>query len=212
VLDDSTFRRILTVVREIYSIIPDECIKIVIPPIPRYLFAGCCQDPGHCTNRADTGFQKKIIGKLEHLRQILKSELNQWGVRNSWLVDSVRSLAGLCPGTGSVLELLAGLRTTSAPDGVHLTNTGNRRFLMAILDSEKNLNVLEPRAGDCTVKKSGFYWRGFTSPVGSGERQGGTSGNYGLERQRHPRGRYGKNRSLGGNPYKREVVGGRGGY
>jgi hypothetical protein len=27
-----------------------DCKKIFIPPTPRYIFAGCCEKTGHCTN------------------------------------------------------------------------------------------------------------------------------------------------------------------
>jgi hypothetical protein len=26
------------------------CKHIIVPPIPRYFFAGCCQNPGHSSN------------------------------------------------------------------------------------------------------------------------------------------------------------------
>jgi hypothetical protein len=51
--------------------------KIFIPPLPRYVFGSCCQQDSHCTNVNEDKFLSDVLGKSEHLRMVLKSELQK---------------------------------------------------------------------------------------------------------------------------------------
>jgi len=79
VVDDHTLTRIKGQLSRIFLHSP-ETPKIVIPPLPRYLYAGCCPDTQHCSNRGDERYQERLLGKIEHLRSKLKGELNRLGV------------------------------------------------------------------------------------------------------------------------------------
>jgi len=137
VIDDSTFCRIWTVLVELYKSLLTETLKILIPLMAWYLFVGCCNDQEHCSNRKDNGYQEKMLGKLEHLRQTMKGELNRLGIKNYWVLNSVRALSGTTPGTGTGEEILSGLCLCGAADGIHLTETGNIHMLNTILSAEK---------------------------------------------------------------------------
>ncbi len=41
---------------------------IVMPPLPRYLFAGCCSDSGHCTNANDSDYQSLLMSGFVRLK------------------------------------------------------------------------------------------------------------------------------------------------
>jgi hypothetical protein len=39
--------------------------RLLLCPIPRYLWKGCCEDPDHAPNRSEEGFQEDILEGLE---------------------------------------------------------------------------------------------------------------------------------------------------
>ncbi len=41
---------------------------IVLPPLPRYLFARCCSDSGHCTNANDSDYQSFMMSGFVWLK------------------------------------------------------------------------------------------------------------------------------------------------
>jgi len=181
--------------------LPVEATKIVIPPMPRYLFSGCCPDTEHCSNRKENDYQEKLLGKIEHIRQLVKGELNRMGLKNFWVLDVVKSLAGAGSGTGTSEEAVAGMRLACAADGVHLTDTGSSRMRDAILAAERNLDRIKAMPGEKTAKIRGFYWRGFTSPVGSSERYQSQAATVGPDRRQTQRGRGGGPKRAGHHPY-----------
>ncbi len=41
---------------------------VIVPPIPRYLFSRCCDDPGHCTNANNADYSEKLLSGFMHMR------------------------------------------------------------------------------------------------------------------------------------------------
>jgi hypothetical protein len=50
--------------------------------LPRYLFARCCGDPGHCTNSEDSGHRSALLAVFIPLRSVLIRHLAANGLKN----------------------------------------------------------------------------------------------------------------------------------
>jgi hypothetical protein len=61
---------------------------IVLPPLPRYLFARCCSDSNHCTNAKDPDFQPTLMSGFVRLKNELIKQLVSQGVTNFKVMDS----------------------------------------------------------------------------------------------------------------------------
>jgi hypothetical protein len=47
--------------------------RLLLCPIPRYLWQGCCEDDKHAPNRADEGFQETMMERLEKAKRTMRS-------------------------------------------------------------------------------------------------------------------------------------------
>ena len=142
-------------------------------------------------------------------------------LRHFWVLESLSCLGSV---PDSLADKLAGLRHSLGQDGVHLTDHGFNNLYRNM--SQAMATVLERRskvskddtvsAAPIFVSGGSFYWRGFTSPVGSVRRptpkniRGGHSGRGRGDRGRGLRGVGGsfgggsRNRGgHGGTPYDR---------
>ncbi len=61
---------------------------IILPPLPRYLFARCCSDSGHCTNANDSDYQSQLMSGFVRLKNELIKHLVSLGVTNFKVMDS----------------------------------------------------------------------------------------------------------------------------
>jgi hypothetical protein len=176
---DEVFKRILKSLSTVLLSAQD-FTKIIIPPLPRYVFNTCCSNTAHCTNFRSENYAEKNLNGVTRLRGVLKKEVKEMGVKNYWILDGIGSVTGTPPGTstGSNREALSELRSSLATDGVHLTPSGNRNLVHSIDLAIEGLRtgklkkdqiVLPPTvtgAGQRTCKATEFYWRGFSSPKG----------------------------------------------
>jgi hypothetical protein len=156
--------------------------KIIMPPLPRYIFGACCSNPFHGANVREEEHAEQMAHGVTKLRGILKKECTAMGVKNFWVLDSTGGVIGVPPGTsgGSTKETLADLHNVFAPDNVHFRPAGYKNLADAISASvsglrtgtltknaEKNGNTPTGISGGPQQKKQQFhYWRGFSSPVG----------------------------------------------
>jgi len=208
IAEDFSLKNIVEGVGKILKSKP-ECFRVIVPPLPRYLFSGCCSNNDHCTNLGEEGHAKKLLGRIEHARGVIKGALVRSGIERFWLVDGVGLLAG-GSGTGcSAISDPESLRRYLGADGVHLSQEGYRRVADGLLKIAAEKHASPPKKDP---ENRGAYWRGFLSPVGSLERTrpGGESGQ-GAAGGRWPSGR---ERQYGGRhpgPYHRRGGHGRGG-
>jgi len=116
----------------------------------------------------------------------------------------------LVPGINSTAEIGIAMCDLSAEDGVHLIDSGYRKLAETIIDTVHTRTLANSDIAGKSEKGRSFYWRGFTSPVGSA-RAKNTNFCY---KETHPGGgkwkdqQRNKNRNLSLNPSAR----GRGGY
>jgi hypothetical protein len=137
---------------------------IVVPPLPRYMFAGCCKQPSHCPNVAGVEHAKKILSDVIGLRTCLKKFLAGLGLAHCRVLDTC-CIADCIP-TATVDIRVEALKAAMAADGVHLTDMGYDLMVKSIVQlSAKPTSTTHSDAPSGTSKM--HYWRGFRSPVGS---------------------------------------------
>jgi hypothetical protein len=177
VVEDSVFRRLIAMLSEVLKSAQNS-IKIVVPPLPRYLFHKCCGKPGHADNVHQDGHSLELLNCITHFEEILKSDLVEMGVENFWVLDGVGGLLGFPPGEKKVPNehVITDLRKVFANDGVHYNESSYRNLAKAIVDAtigalngnRKDREATENLGlGQMVCPRAIFSWRGFTSPVGS---------------------------------------------
>jgi hypothetical protein len=77
VVEDPVFRRLIAMLSEVLRSAQNS-IKIVVPPLPRYIFHKCCGKPGHAENVHQDGHSLELL--------------------NFWVLDGVGGLLGFPPG------------------------------------------------------------------------------------------------------------------
>jgi hypothetical protein len=99
-------------------------IKIIIPPLPRYLFKGCCDDRNHSTNVKEEGYSLKLLQETARFRRTLKKALLRGGLDDFFMLDGIGALIGTTPGgnRGTAVEILPELENYMAADNVHYTD------------------------------------------------------------------------------------------
>jgi hypothetical protein len=146
----------------------------VIPPLPRYLYKGCCPDKGHCTNIGSQGHASRLLSATIKLRGVLKKKLGAGTVSNCWVMDTCCMTPD--PDSKSQGEKLDSLHLVGATDGVHFTPDGYASIAKNICETIVRLQAghlgKSPMSADTAgdyVSGTGarHFWRGFSSPVGS---------------------------------------------
>jgi hypothetical protein len=182
---DDGLRNLLRVVNPIL-----ECIKnyptVVTPPMPRYVFSGCCRDEAHAPNAGEENYSKNMLAGFLHARSVVKNELVRSEALSSfWVMDSPPYIRK-DEQDQTVEQKLGLVRQGLGPDGVHLTDLGlsvllqnmSNAMVKALLKRDRAEQARAEDAAQITVSGGTFYWRGFTSPRGSVKRpatRGGTS-------------------------------------
>jgi hypothetical protein len=171
VCDDTTFQRLLTAVRPILDS-AGVAYKIIVPPLPRYLYTACCTNKKHCTNLLDEDYELKLLLATMHFRPLIKDSLLNTGIENFFVLDGIGALLGIPAGEnrGSASDNLRDLNNYCAKDGVHFNEVGYANMAKVIDSAARGLV-----SGSLTKAKSAslagtgrttFFWRGFTSPNG----------------------------------------------
>jgi uncharacterized membrane protein YgcG len=68
---------------------------VFVTPMPRYVTAGCCEDPSHVSNREDRHFRADMDLQLDSLKRTVKNFLFNTGRRNFRILDTGMTLKGL---------------------------------------------------------------------------------------------------------------------
>jgi hypothetical protein len=171
---------------------------IVVPPLPRYIFASCCNDPSHCPNLKDPTHKEKMLTGFIQLRHTLVKELVANGVSNFKVLDTCSATALPC--TANTASRIQALSEITARDGVHLKPDGYLNLARSIGTGMDSLAA--PKRTPRRQKQ--YFWRGFKSTKGSdtlAAPQGMMVGN--ALHGRHNRGRFPHGGTHKFHPYKR---------
>ena len=146
---------------------------VIMPPLPRYVFCGCCLDRFHSTNVGEEGYSAQILEATLHFRKLVKTSLvGNEDLGQFWVTDTLACLGSIPP---TMPEKLNQLRASLGTDGVHLTAEGRMHLFnnlaKTILDMKSGSLGRPPKpavaAASSSVSGKTFYWRGFVSDRGS---------------------------------------------
>jgi hypothetical protein len=137
---------------------------VILPPLPRYLFASCCNDTGHCTNRHDNDFKSNLLAGFIQMRNGLIKQLVNAGITNFKVMDSCCATA--CKVTAGLPERIAALRTVTSKDGIHFIQKGYKNIANRC-KSCLRLLMSGLQKAESNRKPTSFFWKGFRSSRGS---------------------------------------------
>jgi hypothetical protein len=135
---------------------------VIVPPLPRYLFTGCCKQPGHSTNVNEPGHSSALLTDTIGLRNHLKKFVVSLGIKRCLVLDSC--CVADCTTTANTTSRLEALRMVCAPDGVHFNPCGYENLVKSILKGDSQLSVGNTVT---STPARNHYWRGFKSTHGS---------------------------------------------
>jgi len=142
--------------------------KLVLPPLPRYLYKPCCDSEGHCQGIGDPLHASELLAKCQEVRKQIK-EYFAGKPSAVWVPDLLQDMFPDCTNFGS---LATALGQFYAQDGVHLTKNGYGLVADIVIECIKKrdtaaIHVSGPRGGLKGEKPKSYFWRGFASPVGT---------------------------------------------
>jgi hypothetical protein len=204
VCEDVTFKKLIETSLPLFEHFSKHR-KVVIPPLPRFLFRGCCTDYSHSVNISDEGYTESLLDSVAHLRKNLKLELLARGVEKVWVTECFKDLFPFGTTLGTKKELVELLRDVFAPDGVHLTQE-SYSYMAQNISSNIVTRLCDNSATEVSASVSvtgagkTLFWRGFCSPIRSLRIRGITTGNRGRGGNRpHP-----YNRGRGSTSFRRK--------
>jgi hypothetical protein len=163
VLNKELLVNILCKFKNIFSSLPG--LKVVLQPVPRYLFGPCCLEEGHCTGTSEVGYAVDLLKKIMVVKKQLSDHLSAV-YTNVCIPDS---FAAMFPNCKSLGDIAAALKSGTASDNVHLTSEGYQLLtssLEKVMESKSAASF--SLSGDVAGEKPlAFYWRGFQSPAGA---------------------------------------------
>ncbi len=164
---------------------------VIVPPIPRYLFARCCNDAGNCTNANNTDYAETLLTGFLKLRNELIRFLVTTGITNFKVLDACCTTS--CATTANTKTRLTDLKKVTAKDGVHYVAAGYQNLATRSLSCLRSLLSAPPRQ----FKQVSHFWRGFRSTSGSKRAM--------VSRSSHAHGRGGHKprHARGFHPYRR---------
>jgi hypothetical protein len=130
---------------------------VIIPPLPRYLFARCCDDAGHCTNFDQSDFAQNLLSGYIQLRNLLIRSLVQKGLKNFKVLDTC--CVTTCKTTANINERIAEMKKVTLKDGVHFVAAGYGNLATRAISSLVAVLVAPRRE----LKTTTHFWRGFKS-------------------------------------------------
>ena len=139
---------------------------VVLPPVPRYLTGGCCDDSTHASNAGKTGEDSAMVKKLMHLCKLLRTELAASKCTNYWVPEVLEHLSATAVGgTATVQVKSQQAKELFSSDNVHLNGLGYTRLTECICESLTLAAARSRDTADCIVSggKKSYYWRGFNS-------------------------------------------------
>jgi hypothetical protein len=162
-VSDDLFKKINDSLKTILLSAQDH-IKIIIPPLPRYVFDRCCTNTTHCKNFGTDNYQTKVLDSCTHLRNILKKLLAEMGCANYWVLDGLGAILGVNSGTdrGGNSKIIAELRPYLGSDGDHLNEMGYKNLANVICGTVSSMTLiplsLVPRCRTSTDAASTLPW------------------------------------------------------
>ena len=147
--------------------------KIVLPPIPRYMFGGCCTNPTHAPNTRDENHgHNTLTNHIKHRKTIIKT-LSDTGCKHFKVLDFISTYTQdhTLPS-----QKIDALRRITDRDNVHLTQEGYAKLADKIIHEAEALTTTHKQLRNTPSKhKPGSKnWRGFIYTEGVGRASSGS--------------------------------------
>ena len=159
--------------------------KVILPPIPRYLFGGCCTDTEHTSNTYTEGHAATAICEHTRMRNTIKQKLISNGTKHMRIVD-VTGIYGSLHSTSQ--EKANALKHFTSQDNVHLTPAGYNKLADSIIEAITTLHL--QKSESIRKQQSQMHppksWKGFQTAVGTGSTASTPSSGRGGNRRHHP--------------------------
>ena len=144
----------------------DNANKIFIPPIPRYMFGGCCADSSHAPNTREPDHAKDTLTDHTRIRNKLKQCIITKGKTNTRILDVISALA---EDHQSPTDKIKALRIHTSNDNVHLTTQGYIRLAKAIINTTFTTPQTPSNTTQTRISPVTRNWRGFLTTAGVGK-------------------------------------------
>jgi len=168
--------------------------KIIVPPLPRYAFGGCCEDESHAPNTRDSDHPLHTLQEHLRIRSHIKKAVLTHKIENTRVLDAIGSFT---PDHLTPSQKLTHLKTMTHSDNVHYTQTAYDRLTDKVL-SEVNDSATRSLAKPAHVAKA-VRWRGFVTTPGFGSvSTPGAPGAMGPPPQPSAAGQHWRQASIGG--------------
>ena len=199
---EQVFKKLFEIASPLFEAVPSQ-MRIILPPQPRYVFGGCCDDLSHGTNSRKTTYPAERVSSFLALRNQLKKLAADKLSHNFWVADSCCAVE-----KGAELnteERVKALRGLLQGDGVHLSEQGYRnaaKNIGCILEAawkgkQGKFVPASPNAALVSGPKN-FHWRGFNSPVGSRREPASNHGGKAVRGRQHKHTPYTRGGKRGG--------------
>jgi hypothetical protein len=165
-----------------------QCSIVVVPPLPRYLYGGCCNLAGHCSNVTKQEHAGKLLGEVTGLRNCLKKHIAGLGIANCRVLDTC--CVTRCIPTADLQTRVSALKEVTAKDHIHFRAEGYANIVKHILSAQSTTQIVPTQQ----IEAKRYYWRGFRSSVGANSLVGTL---------RNARGHYKAHRTVHHHPYRR---------
>ncbi len=165
VYDLQVFRKTISNTIPLFSGVGDvNCI--VLSPLPKYLFTGCCNKSGHCSYVFSPSHASSLLLDTIGLRAALKKSLAAANLSKVRILDTC--CASECAPTDNETVRLDRIRGVMSTDSIHYSQSGYKNLTSACLTSAALLQHRATGSSPCvTCKGLLHYWRGFCSPIGA---------------------------------------------
>jgi len=137
--------------------------KIIVPPLPRYAFGGCCEDETHAPNTRDSDHSLHTLQEHLRIRSQIKKAVITHKIENTRVLDAIGSLT---PDHLTPSQKLTQLKTLTHPDNVHYTQTAYKRLTDKVI-TEVAESVKRQASKPVPMAKA-VRWRGFVTCPGFG--------------------------------------------
>jgi len=168
IVQEGPFKVLVSKLMDIFAL-NKNAIKIILPPLPRYVTGSCCDDVGHANNSRDPVKAISLCKKVGGLRRILKEQVVKSGIEKVWIPDIMGGLLGDGEGSGlNGKDLIKGAGGIFSKDNVHLSQLGFEKITGLIIGGiEKIVNKSDAAAVLPNAGAGKYYWCGFCSERGA---------------------------------------------
>jgi len=172
----------------VFSVLKEQN-KIVLPPIPRYAFGGCCANPEHAGNTLNEEHAAMTLTEHTSMRNFIKHRLVSTNTKNIRILDILGSFA---PTHITTEDKIPTFKNISHTDNTHLTTAGYAKLADAItstIDTVRTVhNTNKPNTNTNSPHNTTWLWKGFGTAAGTGATAtlAGNNTGRGGNRRHHP--------------------------